>query len=258
MRPTPIARTRIEKAAFDNGFDLELGADERWLRYGSSQAPLRLWLSALGDGFFVVAMSQGPVAAALEGLGAPITGPIPPGATAARSVTDIPALHQLLRRAFQLSRTLPDALLHTFEARVAALPRQTEAERLVVQRVGQGVFREGLLDYWEGRCAVSGLDEPELLRASHIKTWAACESDTERLDVHNGLLLAPHLDATFDRGFITVAEDGRVVLSERLGTASRGILGLDVPLRVARLAARHLDYLAWHRERVFQAPGRAP
>jgi len=62
-----------------------------------------------------------------------------------------------------------------------------------------------LLDLWEGRCAVTGLAVPELLRASHIKPWADCETDAERLDVYNGFLLAPHLDAAFDLGFITVA-----------------------------------------------------
>ena len=137
---------------------------------------------------------------------------MPPGAAGARSVADIPALHHLVRRAFQLSRTLPNELLHLFEARVAGLPRATDAERLVVQRVGQDVFREGLLNLWEGQCAVTGLAVTELLRASHIKPWAACETDAERLDVFNGLLLAPHLDAAFDRGFITVADDGEVVV----------------------------------------------
>lgn len=55
-----------------------------------------------------------------------------------------------------------------------------------------------------------------LLRGSHIKPWAACESDAERLDVLNGLLLAPNLDATFDRGLITVSNDGAVVVSDEL------------------------------------------
>jgi putative restriction endonuclease len=251
MLLTAVARTRLEKAAVDNGFDLDLGADERWLRYGSTQAPLRLWLSALGDGFFVVAMSQGNVLTALDGLGALITSPIPQGAAGARSVADIPALHHLLRRAFQLSRTLPNELLHLFEARVAGLPRATEAERLVVQRVGQDVFREGLLNPWEGRCSVTGLAVTELLRASHIKPWAACETDAERLDVFNGLLLAPHLDAAFDRGFITVADDGEVVVSGRLDGQARAALGLTGPLRVARLTGEHRRYLSWHRKLVF-------
>jgi hypothetical protein len=50
---------------------------------------------------------------------------------------------------------------------------------------------------------VTGLAITELLRASHIKPWAARDTDAERLDVFNGLLLAPHCDALFARGFIT-------------------------------------------------------
>src|ERR1019366_1887524 len=109
------------------------------------------------------------------------------------------------------SRTLPDELLTQFAKKTATMPRSTEAERLVVQRVGQDVFRGGLLDYWDGPCAATGLAVTELLRASHIKPWAKCDSDAERLDVFNGLLLAPHLDAVFDAGDMTVADDGEVV-----------------------------------------------
>jgi len=50
---------------------------------------------------------------------------------------------------------------------------------------------------------VTGLAMSKLLRASHIKPWAACAADAERLDVYNGLLLAPHLDALFDAGLIS-------------------------------------------------------
>ena len=102
-------------------------------------------------------------------------------------VSDIARLHPLLRRAFQLSRTLPDALLRVFQDETAYLPRATEAERLVVQRVGQDIFRRCLLEYWDGRCAITGLAVPELLRASHIKPWAACDTDAERLDIFNGI-----------------------------------------------------------------------
>ncbi len=149
-------------------------------------------------------------------------------------------------------RRQPDALLRRFERLTATLPRTTEAERLVVQRVGQDVFRDGLIDYWEGRCAVTGLAVVELLRASHIKPWSECSSDAERLDVFNGLLLAPTLDAVFDCGFVTVAADGEVLVSNRLGEADRRVLDLDVPLRVSALAPDHQEYLQFHRERVFK------
>jgi hypothetical protein len=192
------------------------------------------------------------VARTLSEFGTVFDGTLPAAASGARCVADIPALHHLVRRAFQLSKTLPDELLHVFVKTTATLPRTTEAERLVVQRVGQDIFRAGLIEYWEGSCAITGLALPEILRASHIKPWADCESDRERLDVFNGFLLTPHLDAAFDRGFITVTDDGVVVVSSALGISDRRILGLAAPLKVRSLAGGHRVYLSWHRMRVFR------
>jgi hypothetical protein len=249
----PLA-TLLDKAARDNGFDLALphgdGDATAWLGYASTQCPLRIWLSAADDGMPCVALSQVNVADALGEAGVAVAVPAP--ARAVLKAADLAALHRLVRRAFQLSRTLPDELLHTFEQRTASLPRTTEAERLVVERVGQDLFRAGLLDYWDGRCAITGLAVPELLRASHIKPWADCDTDAERLDVFNGLLLAPQLDAAFDRGFLTVDDAGRVVVSGRLDAAARSLLALDASLTVRALEARHRRYLAWHRGRVYK------
>lgn len=252
--PSAATLTLLEKLAVDNGFDRELLPEREWLAFASTQSPLRIWLSAPGETLFVVALSQRNVIAALD-LGTVINSPLPAGAVAARGVTDIPALHRFVRRAFQLSKTLPHELLHTFDKETAALPRTTEAERLVVQRVGQNIFRTGLLEYWDGHCAISGLAVPELLRASHIKPWAHCASDAERLDVFNGLLLAPHLDAAFDCGFITVEDDGAVVVASALGEIARHLLGFASPLFVTALATGHRAYLPWHRKHVFgQSP----
>ena len=175
--------TRLEKAAVDSGFDRELPPEGDWLGFASTHSPLRVWLTASDRGPLLVALSQHNVARALEAHGAEALVAPPAGAQAVRGVVDVPSLHRLLRRAFQLSRTLPDELLHAFDKKTSAMPRTTEAERLVVERVGQGLFRAGLLDFWEGRCAITGLHVPELLRASHIKPWADCETDAERLDV---------------------------------------------------------------------------
>lgn len=254
---SPILVSRLEKAATDNGFDQVLEPETDWLVVASTQCPLRVWLGAFGDAVFLAAFSQQNVTRALGDYGSPIAAPMPKGAAGGRTVTDVPALHRLLRRAFQLSKALPNELLHTFEKRTAALPRSTEAERLVVQRVGQNLFRDGLLDLWEGRCAVTCLAVPALLRASHIKPWADCETDAERLDVYNGILLAPHLDAVFDLGFITVEDDGAIVVSEALDADARVVLGLDQSLRVRGITDGHRGYLPWHRQHVFNAHLRA-
>ena len=249
---TAVTVTRLEKAATDNGFDLERERTVDWLSFASSQTSLRLWLTASGESRFLAAASRADVLDGLAGLGAVFSDLLPRGAAGALAVSDIAALHRLLRRAFQLSRTLPDALLHVFEDATANLPRATEAERLVVQRIGQDVFRRGLLEYWDGRCAITGLGVTELLRASHIKPWTDCGTDAERLDVFNGLLLAPHLDAAFDAGFITIADDGMVLVSTALPPCARSSLGLDTVLTVGGLQRTHERYLPWHRARVFR------
>jgi putative restriction endonuclease len=249
---TTVTATRLEKAAVDNGFDLELPRQGEWLAFASTQSPLRIWLGTTSAGTFAVALLQQNVTGALGNLGAPFEGALPPGAVGARVVPDIPSLHRLIRRAFQLSKSLPDELLHVFLARTATLPRTTEAEQLVIRRVGQDIFRQGLLDFWEGRCAITGLAVPELLRASHIKPWADCGTDAERLDVYNGLLLAPNLDAVFDEGFITVSDCGEVIVSPVLDADARPILGLGMPSSVKAPLGGHRAYLEWHRKWVFK------
>ncbi len=253
LPPLPASTlTRLEKAALDNGFDLLREPVAPWIPAGSSHAPLEVWLTVAADGRLVAALSRADVAAALADLGTPLQVPLPAGATAACEVPDVGALHRLLRRAFQLAQSLPNELLRDFERKTASMPRTTEAERLVIQRVGQNVFRAGLTAYWDGKCAITGLAVPELLRASHIKPWADCETDAERLDVFNGLLLAPHLDAAFDKGFITVADTGEVQVSDNLTSGSRALLGLDQPLRIQALSDGHRSYLKWHRSREFK------
>lgn len=139
-----------------------------------------------------------------------------------------------------------------FRAKTQNLPKTTEAERLVVQRVGQDLFRGALLDYWKGRCCVTGLAVPSLLRASHIKPWSKCASDNERLDEFNGLLLAPHLDALFDDGWISFSDQGQMLVSKQLSKTARAQLGIDLGWSIQGLKSTHMKYLAHHREHVFR------
>ena len=125
----------------------------------------------------------------------------------------------------------------------------TTRERLVASRMGQGDFRSALIAAWGGECPVAGVDHLDLLRASHIKPWSA-SSDQERLDPFNGLLLCAHIDALFDRGFISFAQDGRMLVSASLSAENRQRLGISGG-DVIRLDDRHLSYLDYHRRHVF-------
>lgn len=167
-------------------------------------------------------------------------------------VDGIERLYQLLQQAAATARTMPNRVADQFRSKTQNLPKTTEAERMVVQRVGQDIFRNALLDYWQGRCCVTGLAVASLLRASHIKPWAKCESDNERLDVFNGLLLAPHLDALFDGGWISFSDQGGVLVSPALPTVARIQLGISPEWVISGCKFAHAPYLEFHREIVFK------
>jgi predicted restriction endonuclease len=164
-------------------------------------------------------------------------------------LADLGSLDRTLLRAWHLSRALPNQLELRYTEKLSTLSA-TERDATVRQRIGQDLFRDGLLTLWRGRCAISGLNVPELLRASHAKPWAS-STDAERLDVYNGLLLAAHLDAAFDCGLITVEADGAIGLSPTLPVEALSLLRLDAGVSVS-LSSRHEPYLAWHRQRVFR------
>jgi putative restriction endonuclease len=164
-------------------------------------------------------------------------------------LSDLWALDRALLSAWQLSRALPNQLELRYIDQLASL-RVAERDATVRQLIGQALFRDGWLSLWQGRCAISGLAVPKLLRASHAKPWAA-STDAERLDVYNGLLLAAHLDAAFDCGLITVDSDGTVLTSANLSVEAVRMLGVDRPAQV-KVSARHGPYLAWHRQNVFE------
>lgn len=250
--PGFVVQQEAKKAAWDNGYRLPKEVSPGcWLRFGSTTARGDIWIAgdATANTWFLSLEHTG-VAVELAAL--PRASTSGPG-IATYSFNTLTALHATLDRVYRLAVSLPDAPLDRFRSKIANMPRTTEAERLVVQRVGQDVFRDALIDYWDGRCAVTGLAVTELLRASHIKPWADCETDDERLDVFNGFLFAPNLDAAFDRGFITVDDEGTILLSPRLPAAAASLLGFEGGMHVIRLTEQHRTYLGWHRKQIFKS-----
>ncbi|HEX7260629.1 MAG TPA: HNH endonuclease [Luteolibacter sp.] len=168
------------------------------------------------------------------------------------------SLGKLLRRAAELAMSLPNKPADLYAEEVAKIeaqpPTTTEALRIVKQRIGQNLFRQALMEYWGGACAVNSLDLPEALRASHAKPWAKCDTDAERLDVFNGFLLSANLDALFDSGLITFNNEGFLVSSGKLTQEHHAVLGFaeHPPLRLRWISPQHLPYLAWHRQFVFR------
>jgi len=127
----------------------------------------------------------------------------------------------------------------------------TMREAYTKARIGQGLFRERLINYW-GACAVTGLAQTDLLIASHIKPWRDCDID-EALSMVNGLLLTPNLDKAFDRGYISFDEAGLIMWSPQLTGDVAEALGITPTQQLRKLTSYHQVYLSHHRQHVFRS-----
>jgi predicted restriction endonuclease len=125
----------------------------------------------------------------------------------------------------------------------------TTGSATIKTRIGQTQFRNKLLEYWQNRCAVTGIELKEILKASHIKPWSA-SSDSERLDMYNGLLLVPTLDSLFDKGLITFDSKGLIQFSSNL-TPLASNLGINSKMKI-KIDNMHEKYLHFHRNNVFK------
>jgi putative restriction endonuclease len=102
---------------------------------------------------------------------------------------------------------------------------------------------------WDS-CAITNVDVPEILKASHIKPWKD-SNDFERLDPNNGILLIPNLDSLFDSGFITFKNDGQILISSNINNYY-GELNLSSTMKLKKVFAGSFKYLEYHRAEIFQ------
>ncbi|WP_083455194.1 HNH endonuclease [Pseudomonas sp. Q12-87] len=250
-----LQRALIEKIGMDNGFEHTLIVEMGSVTLASARHPACATVVVVGSGFKIHFKSD---SASLppELL---CSSPAEQQAGDGLRVADEAALAALLRRTAGLCCALPSQIAVGYDRAVAealaALPcrtADTEIERFVRLRVGQQKFRQALLEYWRGSCAVTGVALPEVLRASHAKPWAECSSDAERLDVFNGFLLIANLDALFDRFLISFDDQGGLLISPQLPVIDLQQLGIHSGMRLRWLATEHQKYLGFHRS-VYEA-----
>jgi len=132
----------------------------------------------------------------------------------------------------------------------------TEVQRTIRARRVQRFFRDALIANYGGCCAISNIDIPSLLNASHIIPWS--DNIPRRADPTNGVLLCAIYDRAYDRGLMTFDDQYRVVLADRLrDTAAPAMLQRMFgeleghPLRIPDRAPPDPDALRYHREHVF-------
>lgn len=247
-----LQRALIEKVGHDHGFEHVLESGPFSIVLGSARHDARASVKAVSRGGYLLRFHS-VTPALLPELKTAFTSLYNGEGFTLHQETQLSAV---LSRAARLARALPAQAAWSFQStvseQVSRLPpelRHTEVERLMRLRVGQDRFRDALMDYWGGACAVTGLTLPEALRASHAIPWSECHSDAERLDVFNGFLLVANLDVLFDRFLISFDNGGNMLVSPRLTPTDRQLLGLTPDMRLRWIRDEHRRYLAWHRER---------
>lgn len=125
----------------------------------------------------------------------------------------------------------------------------TFRDQLIKARRGQGVFRANVL-LVEESCRVTGVSDQKHLRASHIKPWKTA-TDTERLSGENGLLLSPHVDHLFDKGYVTFSSDEQLLVVPSVRSEVLEKWGIDAGVRVGQFNREQQAFLEYHRVNIF-------
>ena len=260
-----LDRSLIEKAGYDNGFEIVQNSDPSKVTLRSSLHPIIVDIAPGNhEGSYVLQFSDN---LSLSELKRDLNKELFLGNKIEAWNREL--LGAVLKRAAELGISLPDGpirhyneLLETylndnpnersiFSGTTKSMFQGTEREQLVKQRIGQNVFRDALFKYWKGCCAVTTLDIPEMLKASHIKPWADCDDDSDRLNVYDGFLLSANYDALFDKGLITFNDKGQIIYSSKLSKGNILDIGGDKFKALRWIDKCHLPFLEWHRERVF-------
>lgn len=129
---------------------------------------------------------------------------------------------------------------------------------LVNRTVRDRQFRKRVLDAYDCRCALTGM---KLIngggraetQAAHIMSVEAGGPDV----ISNGIALSGTVHWMFDRGLISLSDEGDILLSQKINDVE-GVEKLIFSDRKARLPASydlrpHARYLEWHRQECFHA-----
>ncbi|HWO97757.1 MAG TPA: HNH endonuclease [Bacillus sp. (in: firmicutes)] len=127
---------------------------------------------------------------------------------------------------------------------------ETESEAKTKIRLGQQKFRRDLMPLWEGKCALCGINLPELLRASRSKPWKD-STNAERLDPYNGVLLCANHDALYDKGLIAFDGQGRLHVSSVISDEDYLMYGLE-PMAKIQIHSENKVYFKWHKKNIFR------
>ncbi len=123
---------------------------------------------------------------------------------------------------------------------------ETQKLQIIKSRRGQGIFKAQVRQI-ENACRVTKISNPRHLIASHIKPWSKSD-DAEKISGFNGLLLAPHIDHLFDKGFISFEGNGDLLISDHLEKIVLDKWHIEKNLNVGNFRNEQKYFLEYHRD----------
>lgn len=127
---------------------------------------------------------------------------------------------------------------------------RTEKESIIQARRGQGRYRDLIIEKY-GRCVITGINDEQILIASHIKPWVS-SNNSERISSENGLLLSPTFDRLFDRGFISFRDTGLIMPSNHFSDDNFKRVGLKTGEKFnLQISTEMKSFMDFHRDVVF-------
>lgn len=122
----------------------------------------------------------------------------------------------------------------------------TEKEQLVKSRIGHSKLKKLLINK-DCKCIICGLNDERFLIASHIQRWSVSD-DNERRDINNVFLLCPDHDWLFDKFYISLDDDGNILLADSVEKVIYEKLKISSDINKVSLNNENKKYLKWHRE----------
>lgn len=137
------------------------------------------------------------------------------------------------------------------------LPEGKERETIIKARVNQCFFRSSILSSYDLKCCITGLSIPDFSVASHIIPWVRDKEN--RTNPRNGLCLNSIHDKAFDKGYITVTPDYKVLVSRYFDSYSdeKAVYDLFVkyqnrPITLPDKFLPNKEFLDWHYTNCFK------
>jgi putative restriction endonuclease len=91
---------------------------------------------------------------------------------------------------------------------------KTTREQTIKSRVNQRFFRRKILAAYNNTCCITGISQPELLIAGHIRPWGIDEKN--RLNPSNGIAINALHDKAFEAGLLTITPNYTIKISNQI------------------------------------------